>query len=139
MIKQNKLPLVAIESINEVHFEEIEIINTLLRQLDDDADFDTLSGSFEKLLEHMQQHFSGEEQLMKESRFPSYRLHKGEHDKTLNEARHIYMDWRTHKERERLLEYFEEDFARWLEQHIRAMDIPMAQFLKDGIIHCSIR
>lgn len=139
MIKQDDVPLVAVNSMNDIHFEEIEMINTLLGQLDDNTDFDTLADSFEKILEHMRQHFSNEEQLMKESRYPSYRLHKGEHDKILNEARYLYMDWRTRKENEPLREYFEEDIAQWLDQHIKAMDTPMAQFLTDGIVQCSIR
>lgn len=139
MIRQDELPLVAVDSMNEVHFEEVAMINSFLGQLDENADFDTLADSFEKLLAHMQEHFSGEEKQMKESRFPSYRLHKGEHDKILNEARYIYMDWRTQKESEPLREYFEEDIAQWLDQHIKAMDIPLAQFLTDGIVQCSIR
>ncbi len=139
MIRKEDLPLVVDESMNEVHFEEVEMINSFLGQLDEKADFDTLADSFEELLAHMQEHFAGEEKLMKESRFPSYRLHKGEHDKILNEARYIYMDWRTRKESEPLREYFEEDIAQWLDQHIKAMDIPMAQFLKDGVVQCSIR
>ncbi len=129
MIERNDIPLVSRNDMNEVHFEEVEIINVLLKQLDEGADFETLSSSFDAVLLHMQEHFSGEENLMQEIRYPTYRLHKSDHDKILNEARYIYMDWRTRKDRERLREYFEEDIAQWLSQHIKAMDTPMADFL----------
>ncbi|RLA73687.1 MAG: hemerythrin, partial [Epsilonproteobacteria bacterium] len=59
MIKDSDIPLVSLNSMNETHFEEVVIINQLLEQLDDKADFDTLSRSFERFLEHMQEHFSG--------------------------------------------------------------------------------
>lgn len=139
MIDEHDMPSVALESMNIVHLEEVEMIAALLHQLDENTGFDALSDSYEEILAHMQEHFSSEEKLMKEARFSSYRLHKGEHDKILNEARNVYMDWRNRKEDDRLREFFEEDISRWLVQHIKAMDTPMAQFLVDGIVHCSIR
>ena len=42
---------------------------------------------FEALLAHMQEHFKSEEKLMQEVQYPSFRMHKGDHDKVLNEAR----------------------------------------------------
>ena len=65
MIKQKDLPLVSLNSMNEVHFEEVAILNTLLQQLDNKVGYEILCESFEKLLEHMQEHFSSEEKLMK--------------------------------------------------------------------------
>ncbi|RLA72585.1 MAG: hemerythrin [Epsilonproteobacteria bacterium] len=128
-IKYSDLPLVSLDTMNEVHFEEVAMINTLLGQLENNADFDTISNSLEMLLVHMQEHFSGEEKMMLEARYPTYRLHKGEHDKILNEARYIAMEWRNRRETEQLREYFEEDIAQWLDQHIKAMDTPMAEFI----------
>ena len=65
MIKQEELPLVSLNTMNEVHFEELAILNTLLEQLDNEAGFEIISQSFDKLIEHMQEHFSSEEKLMK--------------------------------------------------------------------------
>ena len=45
MIKQEKLPLVPLNTMNEVHFEEVAILNTLLEQLDNKAGFEILSQS----------------------------------------------------------------------------------------------
>lgn len=139
MIDDEAVPSVVVGSMEMVHREEIDIINTLLRQIDEASDLETLTDTFDALLEHMRSHFASEEKLMKESRFSQYRLHKSEHDKILNEARNVYMDWRSRKETQRLKEYLEEDIAQWLVQHIKAMDIPMAQFLVDGVVRCSIR
>ena len=129
MIKQSDIPLVSLNTMNEVHFEEVELLNTLLAQLDDKADYATLSESMEKLLVHMQQHFASEEKLMQEVQYPSFRMHKADHDKVLNEARYAEMEWRNRKDVDALREYLEDDIVTWLDQHIKAMDTPMADFV----------
>jgi len=129
MIEQSDIPLVSLDTMNSVHFEEVELLNTLLAQLDDKADFETLSQSMEKLLAHMKEHFSGEEKLMQEAQYPSFRMHKADHDKVLNEARYAEMEWRNRKDADALREYLEDELVAWLDQHIKAMDTPMADFL----------
>ena len=129
MINQDDLPLVSYESMNETHFEEIAIINSLLEQINTQADYNTLSTTLEKLLHHMQQHFSSEEELMKSSHYPSLNMHKADHDKVLNQARYAEMEWRNKKDIEALNEYLKEELIPWLDQHIKAMDTPMADFI----------
>jgi len=129
MIKLNTIPLVSIDSMNETHMEEVEIINTMLGQLEEKADFGAISKTFEELLEHIQEHFAGEEKLMKESYYPSLNMHKADHGKVLNEARYAEMQWRNKKDVDALKEYIEEEIIPWLDQHIKAMDMPMADFL----------
>lgn len=129
MIELNTLPLVSLESMNETHFEEVEIINELLNKLNTHAEFDSISESFEKLLAHVQEHFAGEEKLMKESYYPSLNMHKADHDKVLNEARYAEMQWRNKKDADAVKSYIEEEVVPWLDQHIKAMDMPMADFI----------
>lgn len=131
MIRHSDIPLVSLDSMNETHFVEIEIINMLLEHFDTKADFDTLSRNFDKLLEHMQEHFSGEEKLMKKFQYPSLNMHKADHDKVLNQARYAEMQWRNKKDVGTLREYIEEDVLVWLDQHIKAMDTPMADFISE--------
>ena len=131
MIKQNELPLVSLKSMNEVHFEEVDILNTLLEQLDNKSDFETLSKSLDRLLEHMQEHFSGEEKLMKETYYPSLQMHKADHDKVLNQTRYAEMEWRNKKDEDALREYLEDEIVLWLDQHIKAMDTPMADYISE--------
>ena len=128
-INKDDLTLVALESMNKTHFEEIEIINSLLIQIDTQADSKTLSLTFEKLLQHMHEHFQGEEKLMKNSQYPSLNMHKADHDKVLNQARYTEMMWRNKKDIDILDEYLKEELIPWLDQHIKAMDTPMADFI----------
>jgi len=122
-------PLVSMERMNTVHLEEIALIEKLLEQIDQEAGADLLSTSFDAVLEHMQAHFESEETMMKEAQYPSFRMHKADHDKVLQETRYAEMEWRNRKDVAALKEYFEEEILSWLEQHIKAMDTPTADFL----------
>ena len=129
MIDPSHLPRVSLNTMNDMHLEELKIINAFLEALQRDGDFQDLSEHFEKLLAHMQEHFSSEETLMQEAQYPSFRMHKGDHDKVLNEARYSEMEWRNRKDRDALQTYLDEDLLPWLDQHIKAMDRPMADFI----------
>lgn len=129
IIKLNTIPLVSIESMNETHLEEVELINNLLAQLEAKSEFGTISKTFETLLEHIQQHFATEEKLMQEVQYPSLNMHKADHDKVLQEVRYAEMEWRNRKDVDALKEYIEEEIITWLDQHIKAMDTPMADFM----------
>ena len=129
MINENDVPLVALESMNITHFEEVEIINTLVKQLETQADNDKLSKILAQLLEHMMQHFSNEEKLMQDAHYPSLNMHKADHDKVLNQTRYTEMMWRNNKDPELLNEFLQEELIPWLDIHIKAMDTPLADFL----------
>ena len=129
MIEKNNIPLVSLDTMNETHFEEVEIVNILFKQLEDKADFESISEIFYKLLIHMQEHFSTEEKLMRETQYPSLQMHKADHDKVLNQTRYAEMQWRNKKDEEALREFLENDIVAWLDQHIKAMDVPMSDFV----------
>ncbi len=132
MIDKNTLPLVAIDKMNEIHFEEIEILNTLSQLIDTPDDSDAITKQIQVLITHMQEHFTYEEGMMKEESYPMYSIHQADHNKVLNETRYILMDWRSAKDIERLREYFQDELIAWLDQHIKAMDQPAAEFLNQS-------
>ena len=129
MLKHSDLPTVSVEAMNTMHYEEVDVINAFLKELDVGRDFKHLSEHFDKLLAHMQKHFESEEKLMQEAQYPSFRMHKADHDKVLNEARYSEMEWRNRKDVDALKEYLDEELLPWLDQHIKAMDVPMADFI----------
>ena len=108
MINQKELALVSLSSMNEVHFEEVDLLNALLEQLNNEAGFEMLCESFQILLEHM-------------------------HDKVLNQTRYAEMQWRNRKDEDALREYLEGDIVPWLDQHIKAMDTPMADYVSNNL------
>ena len=129
MLNHSDLPTVSIETMNLMHFEEVDVINAFLQELDGRKDFKVLSEHFEKLLAHMQKHFESEGKLMQDAQYPSFRMHKADHDKVLNEVRYSEMEWRNRKDVDAIKEYLDEELLPWLDQHIKAMDVPMADFI----------
>ena len=128
MIDKENLPRVNNEAINEIHLEEVDMLNTLSNIIDK-QDTDAITSQIQLLVEHMQKHFSFEEGLMKDKSYPMYTIHQADHNKVLSETRYILMDWRNARDIERLKEYFQDELITWLDQHIKAMDTPMAEFL----------
>jgi len=123
------IPLISMQSMNDVHHEEVVLILKLLEEVEQEASLETLSACFDAILEHMQKHFESEEKMMQEAQYPSFRMHKADHDKILQETRYAEMEWRNRKDINALKEYFEEEIITWLDQHIKAMDTPTSDFL----------
>jgi hemerythrin len=128
MIDKTKLPLVENDTMNEIHFEEVQIINDLSKLIESNQT-DAITDQINMLIAHMQKHFSYEEDMMKSKRYQMYSVHQADHNKVLTETRYMLMDWRSAKDIDRLKEYFEEELPDWLDQHIKAMDTPMAEFI----------
>lgn len=133
MLDKEQIPKVALEEMNEVHYEEVDLLIELLNMLDALADGElpaqALDASLEKLLEHMREHFAGEEDRMVEAAFPPYPVHKAEHDRVLAEARSIYDAWLSDRDEQVLSTYLRRTFPAWMVQHISTMDAVTARFL----------
>jgi hemerythrin len=73
-----------VESMDSTHQEFMALVNSL--GCADDAEFPEL---FRQLLEHTEAHFTAENRLMEEVRFPPIQIHMGEHQRVLEEMRRI--------------------------------------------------
>jgi len=131
LIDKKSIPLVCIDKMNEIHFEEVDILNTLWNLIDNCADDSDITDHIQVLITHMQDHFAFEENLMKNQNYPMYSIHQADHNKVLNATRYAMMDWRSSKDKDSLNEYFKEELIEWLDQHIKAMDTPASEFLAD--------
>ncbi len=73
-----------VDSMDSTHQEFIALVNSL--GCADDAEFTQL---FQQLLEHTEAHFTAENRLMEEVRFPPIQIHMGEHHRVLEQMRSI--------------------------------------------------
>ncbi len=131
MITQEQLPMVAIPSMNDTHLEEILIINRLesaAREHDTQAVRDILN----ELLKHTQMHFDDEEEMMEEALFPSYAMHKSEHDRHIHELKSVIKYFEERKDTIAISAYIEGNLTAWLIHHIETMDTMTAMFLKSN-------
>jgi hemerythrin-like metal-binding protein len=73
-----------VDSMDSTHQEFIALVNGLGSATDEE--FPQL---FHELLEHTESHFTAENKLMEEVRFPPIDIHKGEHHRVLEQMRVI--------------------------------------------------
>ncbi len=111
---------VAFEPMNEVHENEVKILEKLLNKLNEGGDF---SKEFDEFFEDVKNHFAFEENLMKKYDFFAYLPHKMEHDKIIQELEEL-----KNKDIKTLKKYFNERFLPWLDNHILTIDTVTAGF-----------
>ncbi len=133
LLNKQDFPRVAIEDMNRVHDEEIDLLNEiqqLLVQRSEGKDIDqTLNTRLETFVTHVQAHFAGEEQRMLEGQFPVYPIHKQEHDRVLGELRQHYEEWKQTGNSDALEKYLLLVVPDWMVQHVSTMDFVTAQYL----------
>jgi len=122
------IPQVMVPSMNATHAEEVEILRMLEAALDgtDDAAIAEAARAF---ADHVEVHFSREEELMRAHAFPPYPIHKGEHDRMRGIVRELCGNCDNDAGRAALLSFIRRDFPAWLGQHVSTLDTVTAQFL----------
>ena len=105
---------VAYEPMNEVHSNEIKVLEKLINALNENSD---IKSTLEEFIKDVEEHFSFEEGLMKKYDFFAYIPHKMEHDKIINELYSL-----RNKDNEFIKQYINKRFISWLHQHIETMD-----------------
>jgi len=134
VLDPDRIPVVALAAMNQVHQEEAELINSLSERLRACAEGRRapadLDAPLDQLLEHLQAHFASEEARMRSAGFPPYPVHKAEHDRVLAEARAMVAHWRESRGLDELQAWLEQALPAWMLRHIATMDTVTAQFLQ---------
>ncbi|WP_424688604.1 MAG: bacteriohemerythrin [Halarcobacter ebronensis] len=143
LINKNDLPLVAEDFMNDVHYEDVDIINDLYEKLlnyiasETKENKNIVIDTYQDWYDHTVSHFKGEEDKMIELNFPPYMMHKGEHEKCLEQMRQVLDYFIKNDDKEFLKSYLELDLINWLVNHIQTMDTVTAMFFKTGMSPCS--
>lgn len=134
LIDKSTFPLVAIDSMNDVHFEEVDLINEVgelisMRALDQD-NADQLSSKLDELLVHIQDHFAIEQTRMAAYDFPAYPIHKAEHDQVLHELTDLYGQWKKTGHSKSVENYIQNVLPKWMVEHVSTLDTVTSQYIK---------
>jgi hemerythrin len=136
VLDANTIPHVDIDFMNDTHAEEVEMVITLgnLIMLNMQADTQTadekqtITHALENWLQHTKAHFSTENELMKEIQFPSYPMHAGEHESTLEHMTIIVEQWKLNHDIKPVEKFVFSEWPTWFEEHISTMDMMTAKF-----------
>lgn len=128
MITQEQLPMLKIAQLNDLHLEEMLLINAL-ESAARSRDIEGVAKSLKELYEHTKVHFEAEERLMSESKYKDFPAHKAEHDRHLHELNSLINYFQKHQEPNAVIAYIDGNLARWALHHAQTMDAEMADAL----------
>jgi len=123
------LPKVAVDFMNNDHHEAVELINTLLADIEA-KDADKVTQGLQDFLQHNTEHFAREEEQMIRINFPPYGCHKGEHERVLAELQAEIQHWQEEQDFNHLHHYLSETVVNWLVNHVNTMDSVTAMFIQ---------
>ncbi len=133
LVDLDAIPQVALPFINKDHREEARLLNDLADSVAGHeagrVPVETVLHHFEALLQHTQEHFGREEEAMQKVGFPPYPMHKGEHERVLEEMESEGTHFRETGDTKRLRAYVIQAVPAWFVQHIQSMDAITAQFV----------
>lgn len=128
LIKPHEVQQVSNEVVNMLHEEEIEIINSFY-----DAvvakDIEKIDELFKVVLFDIEDHFSTEEEMMRQNNYSNYQVHKNDHDTMREKVGKFFERWLVLKSPLELQEFLETDFRQWLILHVSKWDSEMALHL----------
>ena len=142
VLNDSDLPIVEMDFMNDVHKEDIKIINNLFETILDyekdssEKNKELLINKYKSWTEHTIEHFKGEEVEMVKKQFPPYVVHKSEHDRALNTMNNKFQQWIESDDINILKAYLIQEVPQWFKDHIGTMDTITARFLKTGAMMC---
>ncbi len=133
LIEEGFIPVVALDVMNEVHDEEIELLNELdvliaKREAGEDVEAE-LAAKINEFVAHVEFHFSNEENMMRETGVPVYPIHKGEHDRVRAELQEAVADWRSEAGFVLFASHIRHTIPQWFADHVATMDNVTAQMM----------
>ncbi len=130
LVKPGQIQKVANMFMNAVHEDEIDLINELYEKLKV-GDLDEADKLMDELLVDLEDHFSMEEELMKEADFFGYPMHKAEHDNMRKDFKKVYDEWKKEKSPRKVMTFLEEKLVPWLKLHVAQWDSVTAMHIGD--------
>lgn len=128
LINEQDIQQVANEVMNMLHEEEIEVINNFY-----DAvvakDIEQIDELFKVVLFDVEDHFSTEEDMMQQSNYANFQVHKSDHDTMREKLNKFHKRWEILKGPTELQGFLEKDFKKWLMLHISKWDSETALHL----------
>jgi hemerythrin len=133
LLPLDRIPQVALESMNQTHREEVERINRLAglvaQGMLGKVDEASVTHHLAQWIDHTRQHFARENTLMVEYGFPAYAVHLGEHQRILELLESLQQDWLKRQSLQPLADFLFDAWQAWFDNHVQTMDSVTADFL----------
>jgi hemerythrin len=134
LLAPDQITLVALESMNRIHREEVELVNRLAalvaNGMQGEIDETSITAQLRAWVEHTRAHFTHENELMKQYGFPAFSIHSGEHQRVLNLLQDLQQGWLRHQALQPLAEFLFDQWPAWLDNHLLTMDSVTADYVR---------
>jgi len=131
LMRKTDVQQVSNAMMNMLHEEEIDIINDF-----HDAvlakDIEKIDELFKVVQFDVEDHFSSEEDMMEQSQFYAFSMHKSEHDTIRKKLKNTQENWDTYKNPEVIQKFLEDEFKHWIILHISRWDSETAMHIGDS-------
>ncbi len=134
VLENEDIPQVAMDAMNDVHREELAIVNTLHSAILSQNEHE-ISQLCSQWLEHTKAHFEKENLMMEKYSFPAYHCHHGEHIEALQELELLIQDWNNKHNLDKLATYVKVTWPQWYIAHISSMDMVTSAFIKQSMLN----
>lgn len=132
-----ELPKVAVDEMNDVHQNEVNIVNKLYEDIvnyeSGHSDLEKVKDSFAHFLNDVISHFTFENELMKEYNFFAYNMHRAEHDRVISELKYLEKILNEKGDVKAVKDYLICNFKPWLISHVQSMDTVTAMYISNII------
>lgn len=132
IINADDITRVALNFMNHTHEEEADLVNELGKVIkkysSDESIKSKISLLLDQWLDHTKAHFSRENELMDETGFPAYPMHKNEHEVALRRLQTVIDMWEKNSDIGLLEDYIFTLWPAWFKGHIGSMDLMTAKF-----------
>ena len=136
ILNADTIPRVDIDFMNNTHVEEIEMVKKLGKlvvayqesAMPTKSETNAITQSLEKWLQHTEAHFERENVLMRETNFPVYLVHSGEHETALEQMARVVKSWQNGNDIDSIAEYVFNLWPAWFNSHVDSMDMITARF-----------
>lgn len=112
VLEAEEIPQVAMDAMNDVHREELTIVNNISAAIADN-DAAKITQLCDQWLEHTKAHFARENTMMETYNFPAFHCHHGEHIEALQGLESIINAWKENTDLEILTVYVRDTWPEW--------------------------
>lgn len=134
MFNLEDLPKVALEVLNQLHAEEVEMINQLAAVLEtrlerskDPTGSSIVESKLAEFTAHVERHFELEESNMQRTAYPGFSEHQAEHALVREQLQSLVQTWLTADDAGALHGFFQVELPLWFVDHVGRFDTPTAE------------
>jgi hemerythrin len=132
MITLSKDMEVGVLEIDAQHMELVDRLNSLTSMGHDAVSKEETQKTLDLLEEYIVKHFSDEEELQRQNKYPEYEAHKKMHELYIDEFQKLKKEFAENGYSLKFTMDLNNSLINWIVKHIKSADVELGKFLKNN-------